>query len=305
MAAPVGFIGLGNMGRPMAENLVKHGFSLVVHDVDPAKTEPLRERGAAVAASAEAVAATVTRTIVMVETTAQAEEVIAGERGVIQSAQAGHIAVCMSTIDPFVARRLGERLGARGVAMLDAPVSGGTGRAASGELSVIAGGARETFDACRDLFEAMGTKLFHVGGLGQGLAMKLVNNMLVQVNLVAVAEALVLGVKAGLDPQTIYDVVRVSTGTSYAFEHGAPKMLARDFSPGGSVDIYFKDQELETAFAKQLGVPLLLANLTQQVYQMARAAGLNKQDGSAILQVLERLAGVHVAGSGGSGGGGG
>ena len=141
----------------------------------------------------------------------------------------------------------------------------------------------------------MGTKIFHVGGLGQGLAMKLVNNMLVQVNMVAVAEALVMGVKAGLDPQTIYDVVRVSTGTSYAFEHGAPKMLARDFSPGGSVDIYFKDQELETAFAKQLGVPLLLANLTQQVYQMARAAGLNKQDGSAILQVLERLAGVHVA----------
>jgi len=241
---------------------------------------------------------------VMVETTAQAEEVIAGERGVIQSAQAGHIAVCMSTIDPFVARRLGDRLGARGVAMLDAPVSGGTGRAASGELSVIAGGARETFDACRDLFEAVGTKLFHVGGLGQGLAMKLVNNMLVQVNLVAVAEALVMGVKAGLDPQTIYDVVRVSTGTSYAFEHGAPKMLARDFSPGGSVDIYFKDQELETAFAKQLGVPLLLANLTQQVYQMARAAGLNKQDGSAILQVLERLAGVHVARPAGRGGGG-
>jgi 3-hydroxyisobutyrate dehydrogenase len=149
----------------------------------------------------------------------------------------------------------------------------------------------------------MGTKLFHVGGLGQGLAMKLVNNMLVQVNLVAVAEALVMGVKAGLDPQTIYDVVRVSTGTSYAFEHGAPKMLARDFSLGGSVDIYFKDQELETAFAKQLGVPLLLANLTQQVYQMARAAGLNKQDGSAILQVLERLAGVHVARPAGSGGG--
>ena len=107
MAAPVGFIGLGSMGRPMAENLVKHGFFLVVHDVDSAKTDPLRDRGAAVAASPEAVAARVTRTIVMVETTAQAEEVIAGERGVIQSAQAGHIAVCMSTIDPFAARRLG------------------------------------------------------------------------------------------------------------------------------------------------------------------------------------------------------
>ena len=126
--------------------------------------------------------------------------------------------------------------------------------------------------------------------------MKLVNNMLVQVNTVAVAEALVMGVKAGLDPQTIYDVVRVSTGTSYAFETRVPRILARDFSPGGTVDISFKDQELETAFAKQLGVPVLLANVSQQVYQMARAAGLNKEDGSAVVKVLERLAGVRVGG---------
>jgi 3-hydroxyisobutyrate dehydrogenase-like beta-hydroxyacid dehydrogenase len=180
--------------------------------------------------------------------------------------------------------------------MLDAPVSGGTERAATGELSIIAGGAPETFEACRDLFKAMGTQLFHVGGLGQGLAMKLVNNMLVQVNLVAVAEALVMGVKAGLDPRTIYEVVRVSTGTSSAFERAVPKILAREFAPGGTMDVYNKDQELETAFAKQLGVPLLLANVTQQVYQMARAAGLGKQDGTAIIQVLEKLAGVRVGG---------
>jgi 3-hydroxyisobutyrate dehydrogenase-like beta-hydroxyacid dehydrogenase len=116
----------------------------------------------------------------------------------------------------------------------------------------------------------MGTKIFHVGGLGQGLAIKLVNNMLIQVNMVAVAEALVLGVKAGLAPRTIYEVIRVSTGTSSAFERGAARMLARDFSPGGTVDISFKDQELETAFAKQLGAPLLLANVSQQVYCQGR-----------------------------------
>jgi 3-hydroxyisobutyrate dehydrogenase-like beta-hydroxyacid dehydrogenase len=296
MAASVGFIGLGNMGRPMAENLVKRGFALVVHDVDPARTAALTEKGAAVADSPDAVAAAATRTIVMVETTAQAEDVIAGARGIVHGARPGHIVVCMSTIDPFAARSLGDRLAAGGASMLDAPVSGGTGRAVSGELSVIAGGPREAFDACRDLFEAMGGRLFHVGGLGQGLAMKLVNNMLVQVNMVAVAEALVLGVKAGLDPRTIYEVVRVSTGTSSAFERGAARMLARDFSPAGTVDISFKDQELETAFAKQLGAPLLLANVSQQVYQMARAAGLGKQDGTAIVQVLERLAGVKVGG---------
>src|ERR1044072_9286554 len=143
----------------------------------------------------------------------------------------------------------------------------------------------------------MGNRTFHVGALGSGLAMKLVNNMLVQVNTVAVAEALVLGVKAGLDPQTIYDVVRVSTGTSYAFEGRAPKKLPRDFAPGGTIDISFKDQELETAFAKQLGVPVLLANVTQQVYQMARAQGLNKQDGSAVVKIFEQMAGVTVKGA--------
>jgi 3-hydroxyisobutyrate dehydrogenase len=284
------------MGGPMALNLVKAGFSLVVHDIDAAKVERLTAKGAVKADSAEGVASVVERTIVIVETTAQVESVVTGEHGIVKGAKPGHVLVCMSTIDPLVAKRLGALLEARGIAMLDAPVSGGTERAATGELSIIAGGATPTFDACQDLFRAMGKNLFHVGGLGQGLAMKLVNNMLVQVNTVAVAEALVLGVKAGLDPQTIYDVIRVSTGTSYAFEGRVPKIMKRDFAPGGTVDISFKDQELETQFAKQIGVPIFLANVSQQVYQMARAAGLNKEDGSAIVKVLERLAGVTVGG---------
>src|SRR3972149_6125565 len=208
----------------------------------------------------------------------------------------------MSTIDPFAARRLADQPAPGGIAMLAAPVSGATGRAASGELSIIVGGALETVAACKDLFEAMGKNVFHVGGLGQGLAMKLVNNMLIQVNTVAIAEALVMGVKAGLYPQRIYDVVRVSTGTSFAFETRVPRMLKRDFSPGGTVDISFKDQELETAFAKQLGVPVLLANVSQQVYQMARAAGFNKEDGSAVIKIFERLAGVRVGGGEGGDG---
>ena len=294
MADAVGFIGLGNMGGPMATNLARAGFPLVVHDIDPAKIESLRAHGAKVAGSAQDVAADARRVICMVETTGQAESVITGARGVIQSARRGDTVVCMSTIDPIVARRLHDELGARGIAMLDAPVSGGTVRAASGELSILVGGAVETFAACRDLFQAMGKNLFHVGSIGQGLALKLVNNMLIQTTTVAVCEALVMGVKAGLDPQMIYDVVRVSTGNSFAFESRVPKIIERDFRPGGTVDISFKDQELETAFAKHLGVPLLMANISQQVYQMARAAGLNKEDGSAVIKVLERLAGVHV-----------
>src|SRR6185295_10285186 len=134
MPGAVGFIGLGNMGRPMALNLVKHGFSLVVHDIDPAKVEPLRERGAKVEHSPEQVAASVERTICIVETTAQAESVIAGEHGIVKGARPGHIVACMSTIDPFVAKRLAGALAERKIAMVDAPVSGGTTRAASGEL---------------------------------------------------------------------------------------------------------------------------------------------------------------------------
>lgn len=294
MAGKVGFIGLGAMGGPMALNLVKAGFKLVVHDIDQTKTAPLRAKGAELAGTAEAVAAEVERTIVIVETTEQAESVIAGERGIIKSAKPGHIVLCMATIDPFAARTLADRLAAQGIAMLDAPVSGGTGRAQSGELSVIVGGAADVVAKCEDLFKAMGNRTFHVGPLGSGLAMKLVNNMLVQVNTVAVAEAMVLGVKAGLDPQMIYEVVRVSTGASAAWDLRVPRILAGDFEPGGTIDISYKDQELETAFAKRLGVPLLLANLTQQVYQMARTRGLNKQDGSAIVKVFEQMAGVTV-----------
>ena len=294
MAGKVGFIGLGAMGGPMALNLLKAGFALVVHDIDAAKTEPLKARGAEVAASAAAVAAAVDRTIVIVETTEQAESVIIGAHGIIRGAKAGHIVLCMATIDPFAARGFADRLAALEIAMLDAPVSGGTGRAQAGELSVIVGGAAEVFSKCEDLFKAMGNRAFHVGPLGSGLAMKLVNNMLVQVNTVAVAEAMVLGVKAGLDPQTIYEVVRVSTGASAAWDLRVPRILSDDFAPGGTIDIAYKDQELETAFAKRLGVPLLLANVTQQVYQMARARGLNKLDGSAVVKIFEQMAGVAV-----------
>jgi 3-hydroxyisobutyrate dehydrogenase len=294
MPDTVGFIGLGNMGGPMARNLARAGFPLVVHDIDSAKVEPFHTLGGRVAASPAEVAAAARRVICMVETTAQAESVIGGPRGIAQGARGGDIVVCMSTIDPLVARRLHDEMAPKGIAMLDAPVSGGTVRAASGELSILVGGAPAAFEACRDLFGAMGKNVFHVGPIGQGLALKLVNNMLVQTTTVAVCEALIMGVKAGLDARVIYDVVRVSTGTSFAFETRVPKILARDFSPGGTVDISFKDQELETALAKQLGVPLLLANVSQQVYQMARAAGFNKEDGTAVIKVLERLAGVHV-----------
>jgi 3-hydroxyisobutyrate dehydrogenase len=290
----IGFVGLGNMGAPMARNLLKAGYGLVVHDLDPRKVQALSSHGAEVDSRPSAIARATERTICMVETTAQAEEVIAGADGFLQGAAPGHVVLCMSTIDPIALRRMGEALAARGVGLLDAPVSGGVTGAEEGTLNVIVGGAREVFSECEPMFRALGRNVFHVGPLGNGLAMKLLNNMLLQVNTVAVAEAMVFGTKAGLDPQQILEVVGVSTGRSNAFERSAPRMIRRDFSPAGTIDIAFKDQELETAYAKALGVPILLANVTQQVYQMARAAGYGKEEGSSVIKVLEALAGVTV-----------
>jgi 3-hydroxyisobutyrate dehydrogenase len=291
MAEKVGFVGLGAMGAPMARNLLKAGVPLVVHDIDPRRVQALSEAGAEVAHAPEAIARQCPRCICMVETTAQAEAVIGG---FARGAAAGHVVICMSTVDVPTLQRIGRELDAQGIALLDAPVSGGTTGAEAGTLSVIVGGPPESVAACQGLFRAMGSNVFHMGGLGSGLAMKLINNMLLQVQVVAIAEGLVLGAKAGLDLNQAIDVLRVSTGASVALDRAGPRMVARDFSPSGTTDISYKDQEVETALAKALGVPLLLANVTQQVYQMARAAGYGKEDGSSVVKVLERLAGVTV-----------
>lgn len=295
MAGKVGFVGLGAMGGPMARNLLKAGHAVVVHDIDARKVQALAEAGAEVAPSPEQMARQCTRLICMVETTPQMQEVIGG---FARGASPGHIVICMSTVDVPALQRVGADLAAQGIALLDAPVSGGTTGAAAGTLSVICGGPRETFAACEDLFRAMGGNVFHMGGLGSGLAMKLINNMLLQVQVVAIAEGMVLGAKAGLDAQQVIDVLRVSTGASVAVERSGTRMVARDFSPSGTTDISYKDQEVETALAKALGVPMILANVTQQFYQMARAAGFGKEDGSAVVKVIERLAGVTVGGRG-------
>jgi 3-hydroxyisobutyrate dehydrogenase-like beta-hydroxyacid dehydrogenase len=292
MTDKVGFVGLGNMGGPMARNLLKAGVKLVVHDLDPRKVQSIADAGAEIAPSAQAVARETTRSICMVETTGQAENVISG---FAQTAKPGHIVICMSTVDPFKIRDMAAKLADKGIATLDAPVSGGTIGAAEGTLSILVGGNREKVEACRDLFDTMGGNVFHAGALGNGIAMKLINNMLLQVTTVAIAEGLVMGAKAGLDIEQLYQMLTVSSGDSFALRHRGRRMIDRNFAPSGTVDISYKDQELETAFAKQLGVPVLLANVTQQVYQMARAAGSNKEEGSAVVKVYERLTGVKVA----------
>lgn len=294
MPETIGFIGLGSMGGGMAANLVKSGFPVVGMDLDTRRTAALAEKGGTIVATPADVARAATRVITMVETTAQTEAVILGDDGITAGAGRGHALAMMSTIDPMAARRLHDILAKAGISMVDAPVSGGSARAADGTLAIICGGAPEDVEAWQPAFKAMSANQFHVGSIGQGLALKLVNNMLIQTSTVAIAEAFVMGAKAGLDPRVMYEVIRVSTGASFALDFRVPRFLSGDFSPGGTVDISYKDQEIETAFGKALGVPLFMANISQQIYQMARAQGLAKQDGASVVKLYEQMAGVKL-----------
>jgi 3-hydroxyisobutyrate dehydrogenase-like beta-hydroxyacid dehydrogenase len=290
----VGFIGLGRMGGPMAANLVRAGLRVVVHDIDPAKVQALVAEGAEAADSAAAVASAARRVITMVETTAQSESVITAAGGIIDTAAAGDIVISMATIDPVAVQAMHARLAERGIGMIDAPVSGGVPRAKAGTLTTAVGGDSATIADCRPLLEAMCDRIFEMGGIGQGLAMKLVNNMLNQINKVAAAEAMVFGAKAGLDPVKMIEMIKVSSGQSASFEAMAPRYLSGDFDNASTLDISYKDQELETAYAKALGVPMFMAAVSQQVYQMGRASGLNKKDASSLITLYERMAGVRL-----------
>lgn len=284
-----GMVGLGAMGGPMARNMVRAGLPLVVFDLDAGKVDAMRSLGAVAAASAAEVARRAEAVILMVETTDQVRSVILGRSGLMEAGSGALRIAVMGTVSPSEIKKLGTELEQRGVGLIDAPVSGGTERALDGSLAIFASGAPEVIDAFEPAFQAVGKHVFRLGDLGQGTAVKLINNMLMQVNAVAVAEGMALAMRAGLDPQQLLEIIKVSTGNSVAFQMRAPRMIARDFSPGGTMDISFKDQELETAFAKELGVPMFLAAVTQQIYQMGRSMGYAKEDGSALIKVYERL----------------
>ena len=290
----LGIVGVGVMGGGIAANLLKGGADLVVYDANPARVQHFASLGAYVASSAADVAKQASTLISMVETTAQSEEVIMGPNGFQSAAQAGDVILSMATIDPLAVKDWHKELKARGIDLIDAPVSGGQDRAESGDLSIICGGDAEVVERIKPLLDSCARQVFHMGEVGQGLAMKLCNNMLIQVGTVAVAEAMVLGAKAGLDPQQMVDVIRQSTGHSVAFEMRAPRYLEGNFEPGGTVDITWKDQTLQTDFANALGVPLFLANTTRQIFQWARGLGYNKKDSSITVRMYEEAAGVKL-----------
>ncbi|WP_321792483.1 NAD(P)-dependent oxidoreductase [Burkholderia pyrrocinia] len=290
----VGFVGLGMMGGPMAENILKKGHKLVVYDIDKQKVDRLVGLGAQCADGPADVSRHARVVISMVDTTAQAEEVIIGSGGFIAAAQLGDVVISMSTIDPMALRKMQSVLAGMGVDIIDSPVTGMEKGAKEGTLKAYVGGKPEALEKARPVLEAMTSQILHLGDVGNGIAMKLVNNMLFQVNRVLIAEALALGAKVGLDPQQMVEVISNTTGNSVAFQYSAPRILAREFE-GIRMDITYKDIELQTSLAKALKMPMFMANTAQQVYQMARAAGMGNEDGVAVVKIYEQFTGVPVS----------
>jgi 3-hydroxyisobutyrate dehydrogenase-like beta-hydroxyacid dehydrogenase len=290
----VGFVGLGMMGGAMAANILKAGHPLVAYDIDAKKKEHFASLGAQIASGPADVARRAHIVISMVDTTAQAEEVIVGPGGFIEGSRAGDVVVSMSTIDPMALQRMHQTLAAKEIDLIDVPVAGYEEGAKRGTLKAYVGGNVSALEKCRPVLESMTSEIRHLGSIGQGTMMKLVNNMLAQAGRILVIEALVMGAKAGLDPQTMFDVISKSSGNSDVFQYTAPRVISRKFE-GPRMDITYKDLELETQVAKALQVPMFMANVAQQVYQMGRAAGLGSEETSAIVKVYEQLTGASLA----------
>jgi 3-hydroxyisobutyrate dehydrogenase-like beta-hydroxyacid dehydrogenase len=292
----VGFIGLGMMGQPMAKNIIEKGHRLVAYDIASGPLDYIVGLGGHAATGPADVARQASVVISMVDTTEQAEEVILGKGGLIENVQTGDVVVSMSTIDPVALRAMHATLASKGVGLIDAPVSGMVKGAIAGTLKASVGGEAAALEKARPALEAMTSEIVHFGPIGQGTAMKLINNLLAQVTGVVVAEALVLGTKAGLDPKQMVQSILKSTGNSMAFEYAAPRILERNFE-GIRMDIVDKDLELQVQLGKSLKVPLFMTNIAHQIYQMARSQGLGSEDyAAAIVKVYERVTGVVVKG---------
>ena len=289
----VGFIGLGLMGKPMARNVLKAGFPLVVHNRSRGAVEELAAEGAVAATSPAEVARQVDVVLTCLPGPADVERVYLGENGVVGGAKPGSILIDMSTIDPGTHRKIAEAAASAGASYLDAPVSGGTGGARDGTLTIMIGGDAATFERARPVLSAMGQRLYHVGPVGSGAIVKLINNMMSAINMVGVVEGMVLATKAGLDPALVYEMVSNSSGASRSLG-SVPGILRRDFEPGFMIDLMHKDVNLALDVGKALKVRLLAASIAAQVLQEAQAAGLGRKGTNAQIIPLERSAGVEV-----------
>lgn len=294
MQGPIGFIGLGIMGRPMARNLIKAGHGLVVHNRSQAAVQELVGLGARAADSPAAVAREAHLVILMLPNSPDVEQVALGPRGLLEGARAGQIVVDMSTISPIVSQKVGAALAAKGVRMLDAPVSGGEKGAIEGILSIMVGGDRAVFDEVLPVFQAMGKTITHLGPLGSGGFTKLANQIIVAVNLTALAEALTLAAKAGLDIELTLKALAGGLAGSRCLDQKTPNYLAHEFKPGFKIDLHYKDLGLIMDAARALGVPLPTTAVVQELFSGVRVRGGGGLDHSGVITLLEHLAGVEV-----------
>jgi 3-hydroxyisobutyrate dehydrogenase len=293
----VGFIGVGVMGRPMCLNLLKAGFPLTIYARQPERVSAVIEAGATLAESARAVAAASDVVITMLTDSPQVEEVALGPNGVLEGAHDGLAVVDMSTIAPATSKRVAAACAERGVAFLDAPVSGGSQGAEAGTLSIMIGGDAAMVERLRPVFEAMGAKekILHVGPVGAGEVVKLVNQHLCGVIAAAALESFVLGVKAGADVETMARVVGISSGANWQLENPIRlRAFSGTFEPGFFTDLMAKDLRLVLETGDELKVPLALAAAAKQMYEAARAQGYGRNDYTAVVRPLEDLVGVTV-----------
>lgn len=282
------------MGRPMAENLRKAGFPLVVWNRTASKIQELVSQGARPAGSPRELAQSSDIVITMVTDSPDVERVILGPGGVAEGIRRDAVVIDISTISPRVTRELAARLQERGVHLLDAPVTGGKWGAQQGTLSIMVGGEREVYDRCLPVLQAMGRNIVYVGPSGAGQVAKLINQILVAVTLSGVAEALVFGTKAGVDIWSTLEAVKGGAAGSWQLENLGPRILKGDFEPGFKAGLQLKDLRLILEMARELQVPLPVTALVSQLYQALEAQGLGNQGTQAVVKALEQMARVEA-----------
>lgn len=292
----VGFIGIGAMGKPMAKNLLKSTeIILHIYDLNTGAVAELAALGAKPCQSPKELAKACDIIIMMLPNAAIVESTLTGEQGLFAGTRTGQVIMDMSSVAAGSTKKMAALAADKGAAYIDAPVSGGVSGAESGSLTIMVGGETAAVKSVEPILKLLGKKIYHVGGSGAGDSMKVVNNLLLGINMAAVAEALVLGVKSGLNPQVMVDIIKESSGRSYALEAKAEKFILKDnFTAGFAVDLEYKDLDLALETAKSLEVPLPVGAMAQQVFAMAKAKGLGREDISAVIKVWEELAGVQV-----------
>ena len=290
----IGFIGVGNMGNPMAGNVLKKsGSPMVVYDRNPKAMENLVQGGAKAAASARDVVDRAEVVLTCLPASPDVEALYLEPGGLIESAKPGTILIDLSSVLPSTPKKLEPAAKKRGVHFLESPVSGGTTGAAAGTLALMVGGDAEILRKVEPVLKCMGPNVFHVGPVGAGNTMKAINNMMSCVNALAMMEGLAVGVKAGLDLMTMHDVVKASSGGSKALDRIPRAIVPRNFEPGFKVALMNKDLETFNTIAKELHVPVSFSNEAQRYEQAALAAGLADKDTGVLMTLIEKLAAIE------------